>query len=127
MPNRTAQETAKKANPNYGISVSPADLASKVTKAKGIPSAAATYKQKHLNLLVNASNPCLSVDGWRKGQSDWTLQEMEHESCLLNARCLVGSYLASTTYYARCRSCSRPRRGVRRGASGSTCGRRRTH
>lgn len=79
----TLPETARKANPNYGISVSPEDLALKVLKAKGIPSAAATYKQKHLNLLVNASNPCLSVDGWRKGQSTWTPDEMLHESCFV--------------------------------------------
>jgi phage terminase large subunit-like protein len=82
----TLPETARKANPNYGVSVNPEDLAAKVLKAKGIPSAAATYKQKHLNLLVNASNPCLSVDGWRKGQNrtltrEAWLAELEHQSC----------------------------------------------
>lgn len=76
-------ETARKANPNYGISVNAEDLAAKVLKAKGIPSAAATYKQKHLNLLVSSSNPCLSVEGWRKGQSDWSADEMEHEPCFV--------------------------------------------
>ena len=82
----TLPETARKANPNYGISVNPEDLEVKVRKAKGIPAAAATYKQKHLNLLVSSSNPCLSVDGWRKGQtncnvrSEW-LEELEHQSC----------------------------------------------
>jgi phage terminase large subunit-like protein len=79
----TSQETARKANPNYGISVNPEDLAAKVLKAQGIPSAAATYKQKHLNLLVGSSNPCLSVDGWRKGQSDWEEADMEHEPCFV--------------------------------------------
>lgn len=74
-------ETARKANPNYGVSVNPEDLAAKVLKAKGIPAAAATYKQKHLNLLVNTFAPCLSVDGWRKGQSRWDSKELEHESC----------------------------------------------
>ncbi|MDP9463316.1 MAG: terminase large subunit, partial [Actinomycetota bacterium] len=76
-------ETAKKANPNYGISVSPEDLASKVLKAHGIPAAAATYKQKHLNLMVNASAPCLSVDGWRKGQHAWQPSDLEHETCFV--------------------------------------------
>lgn len=83
----TSPDTARKANPNYGVSVNPEDLAAKVTKAKGIPSAAATYKQKHLNLLVNASNPCLSIEGWRHGQNPsglssaaW-LAELEHEPC----------------------------------------------
>lgn len=74
-------ETARKANPNYGISVNPEDLAAKVLKAKGIPSAAATYKQKHLNLLVSSSNPCLSVDGWRKGQTKWTPNDLAHQPC----------------------------------------------
>jgi hypothetical protein len=32
---------------------------------------------------VNASNPCLSVDGWRKGQSEWTADDMLHESCFV--------------------------------------------
>lgn len=75
--------TAMKANPNYGVSVNAEDLASKVTKATSMPSAAATYKQKHLNLWVNATAPCLSVEGWRKGQSDWTLADMEHEPCFV--------------------------------------------
>ena len=81
----TSQETARKANPNYGVSVSAADLLSKVAKAKGIPSAAATYKQKHLNLPGTASAPCLSLDGWRKGQTRETREaferSLEHESC----------------------------------------------
>ena len=79
----TLPDTARKANPNYGISVNPDDLAGKVVEAKGIPSVAAAYKQKHLNLLVSGSNPCLSVDGWRKGQSDWTEDDMLHESCFV--------------------------------------------
>lgn len=74
-------ETARKANPNYGVSVNPDDLASKVLKAKGIPSAGATYKQKHLNLLTSSVNPCLSVDGWRAGQTSWTADDMSGESC----------------------------------------------
>lgn len=77
-----SEATARKANPNYGISVNAEDLASKRAKAKGIPSAAAAYKQKHLNLLVNASSPCLSVDGWRQGQTTtWTEDDMTGQAC----------------------------------------------
>ena len=80
-----SQETARKANPNYGVSVQPDDLINKVVKAKGIPSAAATYKQKHLNLLTSSAVACLSVDGWRKGQSSWSpslrVPELAHEPC----------------------------------------------
>ena len=79
----TLPTTAVKANPNYGVSVNPADLASKVTKAMAMPSAAASYKQKHLNWWVNASAPCLSVDGWRRGQTRWAVSELEHEPCFV--------------------------------------------
>jgi phage terminase large subunit-like protein len=54
-----------------------------------MPSAAASYKQKHLNLWVNATAPCLSVEGWRKGQTATPTEadkarwrdELLHESC----------------------------------------------
>jgi phage terminase large subunit-like protein len=77
----TQPATWQKANPNYGVSIKPDGLADAVTKAKGIPSSAAQFKQKRLNLWVNATAPCLSVDGWRKGQSTWGPEEMAHESC----------------------------------------------
>ena len=77
----TAPATWQKANPNYGISVNPEDLAAKVRKAQGIPSAAASFKQKHLNLWVNTQAPSLSVDGWRRGQSTWSWDELAHQAC----------------------------------------------
>jgi phage terminase large subunit-like protein len=89
----TSPATAKKANPNYGVSVNPEDLAGKVVKAQGMPSAAATYKQKHLNLWVNASAPCLSVDGWRRGQSHLTRHAFE--ASLEGQRCYAAIDLAS--------------------------------
>jgi phage terminase large subunit-like protein len=81
-------ETARKANPNYGISVNPDDLAAKVLKAQGIPSAAATYKQKHLNLVPASLQGCLSIDGWRKGQPAHArpgalIPELKHEPCYI--------------------------------------------
>ena len=77
----TVESTWRKANPNYGVSVKPDDLSALVAKAKGIPAAAAAFKQKRLNLWVNATAPCLSIDGWRKGQSDWTPESMAGETC----------------------------------------------
>lgn len=90
----TSVDTARKANPNFGISVNPDDLAAKVLKAKGIPSAAASYKQKHLNLPGNATAPCLAVDGWRKGQTRGVDREL-FERALEHERCYVGIDLAS--------------------------------
>jgi phage terminase large subunit-like protein len=79
----TLPETAAKANPNYGVSVNPDDLNGKVVKAISMPAAAATYKQKHLNLWVNATAPCLSVDGWRKGQKHVAIESLAHEPCFI--------------------------------------------
>jgi phage terminase large subunit-like protein len=80
----TSEATARKANPNYGVSVNPEDLKDKVRKAIGMPSAAAAYKQKHLNLWVNALLPWLSLDGWRAGQTtDWTIDAVAGEACVV--------------------------------------------
>lgn len=79
------ERTWQKANPNYNVSVKPDDMRALATKAKGIPSAAATFKQKRLNLWVNATAPCLSVDGWRTGQGTVTreafIEALQHEPC----------------------------------------------
>lgn len=85
------ERTWAKANPNWNVSINPEDMRALATKAQGMPAAAATFKQKRLNLWVNASAPWLSVDGWRKGQQTWTdtrecagvayPSELEHEPC----------------------------------------------
>lgn len=78
-----AERTWAKANPNYGVSVKPDDLRALATKAKAMPSAAATFKQKRLNLWVNASAPWLSMEGWRKGQTTFTRDDLLHEPCFI--------------------------------------------
>src|SRR5262245_13003763 len=79
----TTDAAARKANPNYGVSVKPDDLRQMVVKALGIPAAAAAYQQKHLNLWVNTSQPWLSLDGWRKGQGTWDPEELRGETCVV--------------------------------------------
>lgn len=78
-----AEKTWRKANPNYGISVNPADLRALAAKAKHMTGALAVFKQKRLNLWVNASAPWLSPEGWRRGQSTWTAEEMIGRPCWL--------------------------------------------
>ena len=76
-----APATWKKANPNYGVSVHPEDLRALAHKAKNMPAAAAAFQQKRLNVWVNTSAPWLSLEGWRRGQSTWTLESMRGEPC----------------------------------------------
>lgn len=77
------ETTWRKANPNYGVSVKPDDLRALATKARHMPAAAAAFKQKRLNVWTNASAPWLSLDGWRAGQTTWTLDDMVGQACWL--------------------------------------------
>jgi phage terminase large subunit-like protein len=76
-----AETTWRKANPNYQVSVKPDDLRALARKAMAMPSAEAAFKQKRLNLWVNADAPWLSLEGWRNGQSHWTIDEVIGEKC----------------------------------------------
>jgi phage terminase large subunit-like protein len=84
-----AVPTWKKANPNYGVSVKPADLEALARKARAMPPAAAAFKQKRCNIWVNADAPWLSLEGFRAGQSVWDPDE------LLGEECFVGIDLSS--------------------------------
>jgi phage terminase large subunit-like protein len=87
------EETWKKANPHWGISVEPDDMRKLAAKAMKMPSAAAEFKQKRLNLWVNATAPCLSVEGWRKGQSAFSREGFEES--LVGGECWAAVDLAS--------------------------------
>jgi phage terminase large subunit-like protein len=76
-----AVETWKKANPHYGGSVDPADLHALATKARHMPTALRAFKQKRLNLWVHGDAPALSVEGYQRGQSTWSPDELLHEPC----------------------------------------------
>jgi phage terminase large subunit-like protein len=52
-------------------------------EAKNVPAKAAEFKQKRLNLWVNTHQPCLSMEGWKAGQTTWQPEDMAHESCYL--------------------------------------------
>lgn len=76
-----SEDTWRKANPHYGISVKPDDMRKLALKAKNMPSAAGEFKQKRLNLWVNSTQPWLSIDGWKQGQSHWDADELRGQSC----------------------------------------------
>lgn len=75
------ERTWQKANPNWNVSIKPDDMRALAMKAKNMPSASATFKQKRLNVWVNASTSCLSVEGWKAGQSEWDESEMVGQPC----------------------------------------------
>lgn len=82
------EQTWRKANPNYGVSVKVADLQALAAKASAMPAAANAFKQKRLNLWVHAESPWLSLEGWRRGQTHWTSspwapRDLDGEACFI--------------------------------------------
>lgn len=88
------ERTWQKANPHWGISVNPDDLRKLALKAKNMPSAAAEFKQKRLNLWVNTDQPWLSLDGWRTGQTVGVTRDA-FAAALRGQTCYVGVDLSS--------------------------------
>jgi len=76
-----AETTWKEANPNYGISVKPEDLRALAVKARHMPSAAAAFQQKRLNVWVHTTAPWLSIDGWRAGQTAFDPHTLHGRRC----------------------------------------------
>lgn len=78
-------ETWKKANPNYGISVSPEDLARKALKAQQMAAAQNNFLTKHLNIWVNADSAWMNMQAWEKC-ADESLDERDFEGndCIIS-------------------------------------------
>lgn len=60
------EEAAIKANPNWGVSVTPKVVLSTLTNALVNPSAEKNYLTKHLDVWCNADTQWLQMDKWRK-------------------------------------------------------------
>ena len=60
----TSEESWRKANPNFGISVNPDDLARKAAKALQMPSAVSGFLTKHLNVWVSADAGLFDMLAW---------------------------------------------------------------
>lgn len=60
------EATWRKANPNFGVSVNPGDLAAKARKARHSPSAVNNFLTKHLNVWVADDAPWMPMDAWRR-------------------------------------------------------------
>lgn len=95
--------TWRKANPNYAVSVQPEDLARKAREANQSPQARNNFLTKHLNVWVTSSAPCLSVDGWRAGQSSgwkpaFEIPELRGEPCFVGVDIAKKIDLCSVTF-----------------------------
>jgi len=88
----TLEDTWRKANPNWGISVDPAHVARLAAKAMQMPSAQPTFLTKHLDVWVNADTSWMDMRAWdRCAQPELSIEEFKGQPCK------VGLDLASKT------------------------------
>lgn len=72
----------RKANPNYGISVKPDDLARKAAKAMQMPSAVNNFLTKHLNVWVNADTAWMDMRAWDRCKDEsLSIEQFVGEPC----------------------------------------------
>lgn len=60
----------QKANPNWGVSVSPEDIENKARKAVEMASATNNFLTKHLNVWVNADTAWMDMQAWERCEDD---------------------------------------------------------
>lgn len=82
-------EAVKKANPNFGVSVSEEFLLARLQDAKNNARKQSTYKTKHLNVWVGSREAYFNVDKWRGCASDMRIEDY------FGHRAFIGLDLAS--------------------------------
>ncbi len=87
------ERTWIKANPHWGISIDPDEFRKIAAKAQKMPSAAAEFKQKRLNIWVNKDEPWLAIDAWNAGQTTIDREQFLEE--LAGQPCYIGIDLSS--------------------------------
>jgi phage terminase large subunit-like protein len=80
-----------KANPNYGISVKPDDLARKAEKAKRLPAAQNAFKRLHLDVWTQQVTRWIDLSLWDENAGD------VEEDALVGRRCFGGLDLSSVS------------------------------
>lgn len=87
-----SEETWKKANPGYGVSVKPAYIKKQVEKVRATPSRRTAFERLHLNRRTESDDPWILHDAWdRSAGIVRTLEECG------TARIFGGVDLSSTT------------------------------
>lgn len=85
-----SEETLRKANPNWGVSVDPALVMQTAAKARQVVQARNNYLTKHLNVWVDANSALYDTAHWRKCE-DQSLDETDFTA----DDCVIGLDLAS--------------------------------
>jgi phage terminase large subunit-like protein len=80
----TAEQTWRKANPNFGVSVEPAHIAMQCRKALQSPASQAAFLTKHLNVWIQADQALFDMRAWDNSTDDTlSLDQFEGEPCIV--------------------------------------------
>jgi phage terminase large subunit-like protein len=90
-----SEDTWKKANPNYGVSLKPDYIRAQAARASEMLAYQNVFRQLHLNQWVEQATRAIDMDQWRgcAGEIDW----VELEDHLTGRRCHSGLDLSTTT------------------------------
>ena len=73
----------RKANPNWGVSVNPEDIARKARKAREMAAAQNNFLTKHLNVWVNADTAWMDMGAWERcGDPDLSPEQFIGQQCV---------------------------------------------
>lgn len=76
-----AEETIKKANPNYGVSLFPESVRTEIRKAKDAPSSLPSYLQLRLNLRQKATAGLIRREDWAHPDQIQMLPDLTGRTC----------------------------------------------
>lgn len=79
-----AEETHKKANPNYGVSVFPHNFTADAAKARNNPASRNDFKMKRLNCWTHTGDPFFDLAAWDACQVEGlSIDDFEGEPCVV--------------------------------------------
>lgn len=107
-----SEESLKKANPNWGVSVRPEVVLPLMAKALQMASATNNFLTKHLNRWVNADTAWINMRAWDRAACELTIDDFAGEPCHIgldlaskvDVAALVAVFVREGVYYGFLRS-----------------------
>ncbi len=101
----TSPATWRRANPNFGISVSEEDMQARCLRAQKNPVSQASFKTKRLNIRVGAAEGYFNMMKWHaKGvcyHPELSLEQFEHKPCIIGIDFALKSDVTAKIYLFR--------------------------
>lgn len=76
-----SEETWRKANPSFGITMDPEQFAQDAEEARQSPTSQATFKRYGLNIWTTGDSPWLDMDHWQQCRRTYSAEDLYGEPC----------------------------------------------